>query len=94
MNVKRRVLMCSAAVLFGVLVLAVGLSLAQGPDEEVNGQAVLGTGFTYQGRLQQAGSPISGTCKMAFRLYDDAASGSQIGTPSRAPCLSAAGCSP
>ena len=30
----------------------------------------LGTGFTYQGRLQQSGLPASGICNFRFSLYD------------------------
>ena len=30
--------------------------------------AVLGTGFTYQGRLDQGGSPVNDTCDMRFTL--------------------------
>ena len=39
------------------------------------------TTFTYQGRLTLDGQPISGACDLAFRLYDQAAGGSQVGQP-------------
>ena len=41
----------------------------------------LGTGFTFQGRLQRGGSSFSDTCNMAFRLYDSPSAGLQIGAP-------------
>jgi hypothetical protein len=41
--------------------------------------SALSGGFTYQGRLQQSGAPANGTCDLRFSLYDQAASGTQIG---------------
>lgn len=35
--------------------------------------------FTYQGRLQQSGQAYTGTADLVFRLYDQAAGGSQVG---------------
>jgi hypothetical protein len=37
------------------------------------------TSFTYQGQLKDSGGPVNGDCQMVFRLYDDAASGDQVG---------------
>ncbi|MEE8526905.1 MAG: hypothetical protein V3T72_23470 [Thermoanaerobaculia bacterium] len=42
--------------------------------------APLGTSFTYQGTLEDAGSPADGTFDFVFRLYDDAAAGAQVGS--------------
>lgn len=39
----------------------------------------LGTGFTYQGRLNSGGMPYTGTCDMQFGLWDDANAGAQHG---------------
>ncbi len=39
----------------------------------------VGTGFTYQGRLQQSGAPVNGTCDLQFRLYDAESNGLQVG---------------
>jgi hypothetical protein len=41
--------------------------------------AVLGTGFTYQGRLTNAGVPANGTYDFQFKLYDALADGTQAG---------------
>lgn len=41
--------------------------------------APLGTGFTYQGKLQKDGAPYTGTADLLFRLHDDIAAGDQIG---------------
>ena len=71
--------------ILGVLLLALllGLSanllMAQGTEPTTAPQAPLGTAFTYQGELRRSGAAISDTCQMAFRLYDDAAAGSQVG---------------
>lgn len=51
--------------------------LAQG---EVETQAALGTTFTYQGRLNKNGQPVSDDCEMAFRLYDQETIGNQVGS--------------
>jgi hypothetical protein len=39
----------------------------------------LGTAFTYQGRLEDAGTPANGTYDMQFTLHDAAAAGAQVG---------------
>ena len=39
----------------------------------------LDTGFTYQGQLEHDGEPVQGDCQMAFRLYDAATGGLQVG---------------
>jgi len=40
-----------------------------------NTASLLGTGFTYQGRLSSGPAPFTGNCDLAFRLYDDPTSG-------------------
>ncbi|UCG17416.1 MAG: hypothetical protein JSV19_05175 [Phycisphaerales bacterium] len=46
----------------------------------VSGQPYeVGTTFTYQGQLKDAGEPVSDTCDFEFELYDAAAGGSQVG---------------
>jgi len=61
-----------------LLVLAAGLTYAQGPGPVggADAEATLGTAFTYQGRLDDADGPVDDTCDLAFRLYDAAGSGS------------------
>ena len=53
----------------------------QAPEPRVNTgiQTGLGSAFTYQGQLRSGGAPITDTCNMAFRLYDAAAAGLQVG---------------
>ncbi len=40
----------------------------------------LGTGFTYQGRLTDGGSPANGTYDLRFILYDAETGGAQVGS--------------
>ncbi|MEM7114804.1 MAG: hypothetical protein AAF614_20380 [Chloroflexota bacterium] len=58
---------------------AVGQAIAQaGPRAALS--AVLGTGFTYQGQLQDNGVDANGSYDFEFSLYDDTSSGSQVGS--------------
>jgi hypothetical protein len=50
--------------------------LAAGP---LQGQT-LGTSFTYQGRLTDAGTPANGAYDLRFTLFDAASGGAQVGT--------------
>jgi hypothetical protein len=60
------------------LILLVGQSQsshAQGPSP----QAVLGTGFTYQGQLNKSAVPVNDTCSFTFSLWDAATGIGQVG---------------
>ncbi len=69
-------------VLLGALFIA-DATLAQDlePPTPLAPQSPLGTTFTYQGQLKKNGAPITDNCSMAFRLYDQASGGNQIGNP-------------
>lgn len=43
--------------------------------------AAVGTGFSYQGRLVQAGNPVSGQYDFIFKLYDAVTGGNRVGNP-------------
>ena len=43
------------------------------------------TGFTYQGRLEQDGSPVSGSCDLRFRLFGQESGGTAIATTNVIP---------
>jgi len=55
------------------------LLLAATATPVVTAQTPLGTVFTYQGRLETAGSPAGGLHDLRFRLYDASAGGAQVG---------------
>ena len=79
---KSRPVPSSLFVLPVLLLIAVaGLAYAQEPETSASRalQAPLGTFFTYQGQLKMEGEPVNDTCELAFRLYDDATAGNQIG---------------
>ena len=78
----RRSLIYTSTTLFIILV-SLAVASAQGP-EAVNTEplsAVVGTTFTYQGHLEDAGAPANGTYDFEFRLYNAPTAGSQVGDP-------------
>jgi len=57
---------------------------AQGPDAKISAQSPVGTVFTYQGRLNDGGSPANGTYDFLFYMYDAQSDGnflSNYGVP-------------
>lgn len=50
------------------------------PPRGMDALSALGTGFIYQGQLKSDGAPVTAECQMAFRLYDQASGGSQVGS--------------
>lgn len=82
---RRRSLLAAATF---IVVVALGASVATafggsnpyGPEQDRKQNLItLGTGFTFQGRLTDAGSPANGVYDLNFYLYDAAAGGSQVG---------------
>ncbi|MBI2767053.1 MAG: hypothetical protein HYX53_14235 [Chloroflexi bacterium] len=70
----------AAAILVAVPVASVlGDTLGSSPADET-ASAVLGNGFTYQGRLTESGAPANGTYDLRFILYDAETGGAQVGT--------------
>ena len=62
-----------------IALAAVSLCVAAIPLPAL-GQTPLGTAFTYQGKLEQAGVPLDGTADLEFRLFGAASGGAQIGS--------------
>jgi hypothetical protein len=62
-----------------ILITLVVSGIARAQDDGASTAPPINTGFTYQGRIEQNGSPVNATCDMRFKLYDSASMGSQIG---------------
>lgn len=80
---SQRILMSVFVSLVFLLIAVVGWTYAQGPATFSSraSQTALGSSFTYQGELKIGGEPVNETCNVAFRLYDTANEGSQVGVP-------------
>ncbi len=79
------------AVLIGFVLLLVAAGIAtpfaisladDGPSVERTSEqrAVVGTSFTYQGRLDTGGAPANGSYEFEFRLFDALSGGTQVVT--------------
>ncbi len=76
------------AVLIGVALLAVlafstpfAISLADDGDDVPTNRVPLGSSFTYQGRLELDGVPVTGNRTLRFTLRSDAVANTTVGTP-------------
>lgn len=75
-----------AAIVAGLGVISlipVASALGDGPGDSgrnIEAATALGTGFTYQGRLTDAGSPANGSYDLRFILYDAETAGSAVGS--------------
>lgn len=63
------------SVIFGVSMLILALAVPVNAAEPT-----VGTAFTYQGRLTQVGSPVTGSYDLKFSLYNALTGGSIIGS--------------
>lgn len=82
MYTKRLSLIALLACGMLILSLSSGDVAAQqiAPQEVVAPQAAVGTAFTYQGKLNDAGSAANGLYDFQFRLYDASAGDGQVGS--------------
>ncbi len=63
-----------------ILALLLGVSSATGQQEGTASTLTpYSFAFTYQGQLQDADGPVTGTCDLQFRLWDAASEGLQVG---------------
>jgi hypothetical protein len=69
----------AAALLTAAIVTAAALPAETQPQASAASAAV-GTSFSYQGQLKDGTHLVNGSCDMAFRLYDDATVGDQVGS--------------
>ncbi len=71
----------SIGLMILVAFLSVGAAGAQEGGPSLTGpEAALDTAFAYQGQLRRNNSPVTATCDMAFRLYNDASVGASLGS--------------
>ena len=82
---RKRIVAALAAALGVVALIPVATAVGSGAvpftgDREIQAATALGTGFTYQGRLTDAGSPANATYDIRFILYDAETGGAQVGT--------------
>lgn len=66
------------AAAYTVVSAATGMQPAS-PQAPQAPDAPVGTGFTYQGRLEVSGNPANGAYDLRFLLFDASAAGTQIG---------------
>src|SRR5688572_29819624 len=65
-----------------ILVRACALCLyASSCSAAFAGAGPVGTGFTYQGQLQQGGAPYNGTADFEFRLFETSGGITQVAGP-------------
>jgi hypothetical protein len=80
---RRRMKTHSRLNTLGIFTVALILLVGQARDSQAQGpspQAVLGTGFTYQGQLNKNGVPVNDTCSFTFSLWDSLSNGTgQVG---------------
>jgi hypothetical protein len=70
---KFAVLGFSVALALALVILHIGLPAvvgAQGPDGGISAQSLVDTAFTYQGRLNDGGSPANGSYDFRFYVCD------------------------
>lgn len=83
MTRKTRITVAALVLLVVALtvpVMAYGISPAGSrPEQQVDALVALDSGFTFQGRLTDAGVPANGTYDFQFYLYDSLAGGLQVG---------------
>ncbi len=65
---------------FSILSVLLVILMISGTASARSLDAPLGTGFTYQGNLSDAGVPANGPYDLEFKLYDALSGGSQVGS--------------
>jgi hypothetical protein len=75
-------LLVASAALLALITIARAQTLD--PQSAAGVQAPIGTSFTYQGQLDNAGSPVTDACDFDFGLWDAQAEGAQIGSTQKA----------
>lgn len=74
-----------------ILKLTVALLALPTVDSHLSTCSAQGTAFTYQGRLDDAGSPANGLYDLRFTLYNQLSGGSTVGAPITRPATPVSG---
>ena len=79
---KKRIFLNMATVVACLSIITVGLGQAHGAQggSAAAPQGQVGTAFTYQGYLENSGSPANGAFDFQFMLYNALSGGSQVGS--------------
>ena len=82
---KRNRFIATIAAGLGIIALVPVATAVGDGDDAPSGQTIeaataLGTAFTYQGRLTDAGSPANGNYDLRFILYDAESAGAAVGS--------------
>ncbi len=82
---RRNRIIATVAAGLGIIALvpvatALGDDAAEPPGQTIQAVTALGSAFTYQGRLTDAGSPANGTYDLRFILYDADTAGASVGS--------------
>jgi hypothetical protein len=88
MNRKLSIYLVLTGALLSLLIVSIAGAQNPGPQGGNAAQADVGTGFTYQGHLQNGGAPVNNVCDLQFSLWDTAGSGVQIGATQTASAIS------
>jgi len=72
----------TTAGILGILLIGIliGVSVGFAAPDGAPLQAPVGTAFTYQGYITDTGNPANGSYNLAFKLYNDASAGTQVGS--------------
>jgi hypothetical protein len=78
---RKRTLVTLLAILAAIALVPVATAFGDSGSPQVTTESAtaLGTGFTYQGKLTDAGAPANGNYDIRFVLYDSDVAGSAIG---------------
>ncbi|MEO8538787.1 MAG: hypothetical protein ABI577_03535 [bacterium] len=76
---RARLAIAAVAAMAIIIPVAVAAQSGESDDRSSESLLALGTSFTFQGRLTDAGSPANGVYDFNFYLYDSLAGGSQVG---------------
>ena len=80
MRQKQVWILSTIPVILGLIILGItALAQAQTGDEKAVTAVQIGSGFTFQGQLQDNGSPFNGRCDIRAGLWDAVEGGVQLG---------------